>query len=266
MIRGRPSLPSLPPCSSPHLACLRDALWADHPAVLQLIEIVTSPEGCHLLTELMEHGELFDVLDNCAFSEQTCRMVALQIASALAHLHLRHKVAHCDVKPANVLCRCADPTVPGSLKLADFGFCQRFTRRTAREFTITCGTFEYFAPELVANRNSQARNPQRAEGSPLVRYGSHVDCWSLGCVVYEMLHGEPPYYSKDDETQLQLIAAHELHFPDESFGQVRSSPAGVHPRRRRSLLPFPPMCSRRSSIQSLCCGVSAVHLPLCVRR
>jgi len=191
-----------------------------HPAVLQLIEIVTSPEGCHLLTELMEHGELFDVLDNCAFSEQTCRMVAVQIASALAHLHLRHKVAHCDVKPANVLCRCADPTVPGSLKLADFGFCQRFTRRTARDFTITCGTFEYFAPELVANRNSQARNPQRSEGSPLVRYGSHVDCWSLGCVVYEMLHGEPPYYSKDDEAQLQLIAAHELHFPDESFGQV----------------------------------------------
>ena len=36
---------------------------------------------------------------------QVCRMVTVQLASALAHLHLRHFTAHCDLKPANILCR-----------------------------------------------------------------------------------------------------------------------------------------------------------------
>lgn len=92
----------------------------------------------HLLTELMPYGELYDALDHIVFSEQACRMVTVQIASALAHLHLRHKIAHCDVKPANVLCRHQDPTVPGALKLADFGFCQRFEHRDVRRRPSTC--------------------------------------------------------------------------------------------------------------------------------
>ena len=109
----------------------------------------------------------------------------MQIASAIAHLHLRHKIAHCDVKPANVLCRHADPTVAGSLKLADFGFCQRFVSRSKPCFTVSCGTLEYFAPELAANfRNTRART------GLTVHYGAGVDIWALGCMVYELLHGE----------------------------------------------------------------------------
>ena len=193
-----------------------------HPAVLTLIEVIETAAGFELITEFMAHGELFDALENIAFTEQTCRMVTLQIASALAHLHLRHKLAHCDVKPANILCCAADPTQCGSLKLADFGFCQRFTRRSAREFTVSCGTLEYFAPELVLNRKSQSAS---GGGAPVIRYGAQVDCWALGCVVYELLHGEPPYFAPtDDVHQMELILAHELTFPPESFATV-SQPA-----------------------------------------
>ena len=44
-------------------------------------------------------------------------MVVLQVASALAHLHLRHHIAHLDLKPANVLCRSADVMAVGCVKL-----------------------------------------------------------------------------------------------------------------------------------------------------
>ncbi len=97
-------------------------------------------------------------------SVQVCRMVTVQLASALAHLHLRHFTAHCDLKPANILCRRHRPRLrlrprprpvliihrrasvahlpvlsslrdtnvesPGCVKLADFGFAQRFKKRT----------------------------------------------------------------------------------------------------------------------------------------
>ena len=70
------------------------------------------------------------------------------MAAGLGHLHLTHSMAHCDVKPANVLCRLKDPTTPGSLKLCDYGFAQRFVSRKEASFTVSCGTLDYFAPEV----------------------------------------------------------------------------------------------------------------------
>jgi len=86
-------------------------------------------------------GELFDTLDEdqSHFSENTCRMVTVQLASALAHLHLHHQVAHCDLKPANILCKHKDVTELGCVKLADFGFCQRFKSHKEAQFTFNCG-------------------------------------------------------------------------------------------------------------------------------
>ena len=185
-----------------------------HEGILQLVEVMHSNDDLHLFMEVMPYGELMDALDHIAFSEQACRMVTVQIASALAHLHLRHHVAHCDVKPANVLCCSPDPTQLGSLKLADYGFCQHFKSRSRPSFTTACGTLDYWAPELAANyRNT------RASTGLVVPYGPGVDVWALGAMVYELLHGDPPYFAAtDDELQLDLIEKHELHFPPESFG------------------------------------------------
>ena len=141
-------------CMQPTERLLQEAeLWETvstpyHDAVLQLVEVMRAADGLHLITELMPYGELYDALDSIVFSEQACRMVTVQVASALAHLHLRHKIAHCDVKPANVLCRLKDPTTPGSLKLCDYGFAQRFVSRKEASFTVSCGTLDYFAPEV----------------------------------------------------------------------------------------------------------------------
>ena len=134
----------------------------------------------------------------------------------------------------------------------------------AQEFTENCGTLEYYAPELVKNLISTR------EGKPKHKYGASVDCWALGCIVYgrpplrptrrapkrpqppgslndssralspacdaELLYGEPPYWSKNDREQEDLILIHELQFDAEVRRYYRTPsryPADLIPRRFR---------------------------------
>ena len=193
-----------------------------HPGILTLLDFVETADALHLVTEVMAGGELFEQLEaNDAFSEAACRQVGVQLVAAVAYLHLTHKTAHLDLKPANVLCRDAAITTPGCIKLADFGFAKPFKDARAPEFAQQCGTLEYYAPELVANHES------RNAYSGATPFGAGVDCWALGCVLYELLFGEPPFWSKDEAAQLALIKAHELKFPPEVFDKVSAGAKGL---------------------------------------
>ena len=192
-----------------------------------------------MITEEMAGGDLITLLEKghpMTLNEQAVRMIALQVSSALAHLHLRHSVAHCDVKPDNILCRSFNLSQLGSVKLCDFGLSQRFANRHGQDFTINVGTLEYFAPELVKNLCAAAApTPPRPHAplshthtppplaprshcykekvKPVSKYGPQVDMWALACVVYELLSGEPPFFSDDDDTQEKLILQGDLKFP-----------------------------------------------------
>ena len=193
-----------------------------HPNILRLIEVVETADELHLITEICRGGELFDQLDAVdTFSEHECRLVVAQIAGAVAHLHLAHGIAHCDIKPQNILCRSSKVTDAGCIKLSDFGAAQLFAAGAADAFVETCGTLEYYAPELVANHES------RNAYSGATPFGAGVDCWALGCVLYELLFGEPPFWSKDEAAQLALIKAHELKFPPEVFDKVSAGAKGL---------------------------------------
>ena len=206
---------------------LREAqLWSalgQHPNIVELIEFMEGEDELQLITKIMAAGELMDTLaaGEQHFSEAACRLVTVQVAAGLAHLHKTHSIAHCDIKPANLLCEHARVTEPGCVKLCDFGSCQRFASATAAEFERETGTLEYSAPELVENALC------RKSGRTIAKYGAAVDCWSLGCVVYELIYGEPPYFSKVDDIQIQLIQKHELKFAPEVFDVVSSPTKGL---------------------------------------
>ncbi|MGE5195610.1 MAG: protein kinase domain-containing protein [Deltaproteobacteria bacterium] len=113
----------------------------------------------------------------------------LQIASALVHTSAQG-VVHRDIKPSNIII-----TPAGRAKLVDLGLARKENREDqAVELTVagtTLGTFDYISPE-------QARDPRAAD----VR----SDIYSLGCTLYHMLTGEPPY---PEGTVLQKLLQHQ---------------------------------------------------------
>ncbi|MGC8644106.1 MAG: serine/threonine-protein kinase, partial [Isosphaeraceae bacterium] len=114
--------------------------------------------------------------------------IALQIAQALVHAAGRG-VVHRDIKPSNIIL-----TPQGRAKLVDMGLARRFEREADRGLTqsgMTLGTFDYISPE-------QARDPRDVD----VR----SDLYSLGCTMFHMLTGRPPF---PGGTVLQKLLQHQ---------------------------------------------------------
>jgi len=114
--------------------------------------------------------------------------IAREVAAALAHAH-SHGIVHRDVKPGNILLS------GGSAVMTDFGIA-RAVRRSASDDTLTdvnlaIGTPPYMSPEQWSGtRDLDARS----------------DVYSLGCVVYEMLAGQPPFTGSTTEAIAARVA------------------------------------------------------------
>lgn len=123
--------------------------------------------------ELMSGGSLDRLLKQKGrVSWEQAIELALQITQALEHAH-KHGIVHRDLKPANLFF-----AKDGRLKLGDFGIA-RDTQRTALTAAgKTVGTYAYMAPEQISGK------------SPV---SGKTDLYALGCVLFEMLTGQPPF-------------------------------------------------------------------------
>ncbi|KAI0347047.1 Pkinase-domain-containing protein [Trametopsis cervina] len=191
----------------------------NHPGIVKLLLFFESAEHYFLVLELMEGGELFhQIVKLTYFSENLARHVILQVAEGIRYLHEERGVVHRDIKPENLLFE-RIPVVPspnppsnqfgeeakedegefipgvggggiGRVKIADFGL----SKVVWDEQTMTpCGTVGYTAPEIVRDE----------------RYSKSVDMWALGCVLYTLLCGFPPFYDeKIDELTKKVAMGH----------------------------------------------------------
>eukprot|EP01032_Pedospumella_encystans_P031243 gene31243-35266_t len=146
-----------------------------------------------LVLDYCPGGELFFHLGKVGrFPEERACFYAAQITLALEYVH-QMDVIYRDLKPENVLLDAV-----GNVRLTDFGLSKEGVSDHSTGANSFCGTPEYIAPEVL-----------RREG-----HGRAVDWWSLGALLYEMITGLPPFYSRNRETMFEKIMKAELSFPE----------------------------------------------------
>ncbi|EEY58007.1 protein kinase [Phytophthora infestans T30-4] len=81
-----------------------------------------------------------------------------------------------------------------------------------------CGSKDYIAPEVIALcERSSSTSSSSSRG-----YGKTVDFWALGCMLYEMLTGQPPFYNAASRTQLySMIMDGAVYFPPTISDEAR---------------------------------------------
>ncbi|CAF3538977.1 unnamed protein product [Rotaria sp. Silwood1] len=194
------------------VACFREErdilVYGDSQWITKLYYAFHDSENLYLLMEYCHGGDLLTLLSKYddEFSEDMTRFYVAEIILAIDSLHELGYI-HRDIKPDNIL---IDST--GHIRLADFGSCLRMRAdRTVikiADSNVSVGTPDYISPEVLSAMN---------EGQD--RFGCVCDWWSLGCVMWEMLFGSPPFYAETLVDTYGKITARDqnkipLSFPD----------------------------------------------------
>jgi len=147
-----------------------------HPHLVAVFDFGAWEDRFFLVMELVEGQSLGDLLaaQERVHPEQVAR-IAGQAAAGLAAAH-RQGIVHRDIKPGNLML-----DADGSVKIGDFGIAQ-FVDDPSTALTTAghiVGTSLYLAPERALGRTADSAS----------------DMYSLGCVVYQLLLGQPPFKS-----------------------------------------------------------------------
>src|SRR5262245_51900810 len=142
--------------------------------------------------------------------------IGREVADALDYAH-RRNVVHRDIKPENILLQ------DGHAAVADFGIARAITSAGDDRLTypgLAVGTPAYMSPE-------QAIAEEEVDG--------RSDIYSLGCVIYEMLAGEPPYTGPT----AHAVIAKRFREPVPLVGTLRDVPEDIERAVARALAPAP---------------------------
>ncbi len=177
-----------------------------HPNILPLFD---SGEADGFLFYVMPYVEGESLSDRLAREDQLpvdeAVRLAIEVAEALHSAH-EHGVVHRDIKPANIMVSQGHPLV------ADFGIALALSEAGVQRMTesgVSLGTPQYMSPEQAVGERA---------------VGPTSDVYSLGCVLYEMLVGEPPHSGHN----AQAVLAHVVtSTPKSVLVQRRAVPASV---------------------------------------
>ena len=140
-----------------------------HPYIVKLHSTSEDEKNYNMIMDYIPNGTLFSLIQKLhGLKENDAFKYFIQVASAIQFLHY-NGLAHRDIKPENIL---LDDNK--NVKLCDFGWCVDISKGERVTF---CGTYEYMAPEIVKEQY----------------YDYGIDIWSLGVLLYEMIHGFSPF-------------------------------------------------------------------------
>ena len=148
----------------------------NHPYIIKFHDALQIKNMVYFLLEYANNGCLFFYINpRYGMGEKIALRMFYQICKGIEYLHSQNLI-HRDIKPENIL---LDENF--DVKICDFGWSCIVEDGDVR--SSICGTFEYMSPEIVYSG----------------KHSKKVDIWCLGILLYEMLHGAPPYVASSME-------------------------------------------------------------------
>jgi serine/threonine protein kinase len=166
-----------------------------HQNIVKLFYALHDRSKLYLLMEYIPGGELFKYLVKEKFlNEQKTSFYIIQMSMALKFLH-NLGVIYRDLKPENCML-----DKDGYLVLTDFGLAKKSTDEedsNSKWCNSIIGTPEYVAPEVLKGEN----------------YGNSADWWSLGCVTFDLLTGNPPFTGNNQKKIMDRVIKEKPKYP-----------------------------------------------------
>lgn len=159
-----------------------------HPNVLRVFDVgSTSKNEPYLVLSYVEGQNLAErILKTDKLDLMEAIDIFIQIARGLSHAHQKN-VVHRDIKPTNIMLLSNPPTEAEHVKIVDFGLAKsKSDEQDVTKLGVGLGTPVYMSPEQMQGREVDARS----------------DLYSFGCVMHEVLTGQPPFSA---ESIVELI-------------------------------------------------------------
>ena len=156
----------------------QNAAALNHPAIVAVYDTgeATTASGPlpYIVMEYVDGVTLRDIVHNDGPMPPRRALEVIADACQALNFSHQHGIIHRDVKPANIMISDA-----GAVKVMDFGIARALadTGNKVTQTAAVIGTAQYLSPEQARGESVDARS----------------DVYSLGCVLYEMLTGEPPF-------------------------------------------------------------------------
>lgn len=162
-----------------------------HKYVVKLFSFFEDSNFVYIILELCRRRSLMELHKRRkAITEPETRYFMNQILLGVKYLH-ENKIIHRDLKLGNIFLN--DEM---EIKLGDFGLATKENFDGERKRTL-CGTPNYIAPEVLTKKG----------------HSYEVDIWSIGCILFTLLVGKPPFETQTLKETYKRIRANEYHVP-----------------------------------------------------
>jgi len=193
-------------------------MMTNSPFIVKLYETYNGSQTLYFLMEAAQGGELYATYNRKGFhgSEKHAKFYISGVVFAFDHCHER-RIIYRDLKPENLLI-----TQDGQVKVTDMGLAKFVIGKTY----TTCGTPDYFAPELIASTG----------------HTNAVDWWMLGILIFELMSGHPPFESAYPMQIYSKVmkGINKVPFPAKCQGDVEAVIKGLLKKEPSERLPMRP--------------------------